>query len=82
MLVLSRRTGQKIVIGNGIEIEVVSITGEGVRLGISAPSETSIHRYEVFSEIQSANRAANVEGGQVEQTALKNVLAHIRPKQK
>ncbi len=82
MLVLSRRTGQKIVIGNGIEIEVVSVNGEGVRLGISAPAETSIHRYEVFSEIQAANRAANVDDGQVEQMALENVLAHIRPRQK
>ena len=82
MLVLSRRTGQKIVIGNEIVIEVISVSGEGVRLGISAPNETSIHRYEVFLEIQEANRAAKVADGNINDAALENILAHIRPKQK
>ena len=80
MLVLSRRTGQKIVIGNEVEIEVISVSGEGVRLGISAPHDTSIHRYEVFSEIQQANCAAKVEAGNFEAAALENVLANMRPR--
>lgn len=70
------------MIGNEVEIEVISVNGEGVRLGISAPDATSIHRYEVFSEIQDANRAAKFDAGKIEESALENVLANIRPRQK
>lgn len=59
MLVLTRRVGEKLVIGNEVIIEVVSISGEGVRLGITAPHETSVHRFEIFAEIQAANQAAS-----------------------
>lgn len=58
MLVLSRLIGEKLVIGNEVMIEVLAINGDAVKLGISAPRETSVHRYEVFAEIQSANQAA------------------------
>jgi carbon storage regulator len=58
MLVLTRLIGQKLVIGNEIVIEVLAVNGDNVKLGISAPRETSVHRYEVFTEIQAANRAA------------------------
>lgn len=60
MLVLTRRVGEKLVISNEIVVEVLSVSGEGVRLGISAPRETSVHRFEVFQEIDSTNRAASV----------------------
>ncbi len=76
MLVLSRRAGEKIVIGNEIVIEVLSISGEGVRLGITAPGETSVHRFEVFAEIQEANRAAAISD-ETEDTALENLSAHL-----
>jgi carbon storage regulator len=82
MLVLSRRPGQKIVIGNEITIEVVSVSGEGVRLGISAPESVSVHRYEVFEEIQKANEAASVNETEVDQASLENLSAHLRGKQK
>ena len=59
MLVLTRLIGEKLVIGNEIIIEVLAVTGENVKLGISAPRETSVHRYEVFAEIQLANKAAS-----------------------
>ena len=78
MLVLSRRTGEKIVIGNEIVIEILSVSGEGVRLGIAAPDKTSIHRYEVFEEIQEANRAAETVLGQIETGALESLAAHVR----
>ena len=81
MLVLSRRAGQKIVIGNEIVIEVISVSGEGVRIGVSAPKETSVHRFEVFEEIQQANRAAEVAPGELEQSALENLSALLRGKQ-
>lgn len=81
MLVLSRRAGQKIVIGNEIVIEVLSVSGEGVRLGISAPTKTSVHRFEVFAEIQEANRAAEIALSEIETAALENLSAHFRTKQ-
>ena len=59
MLVLTRLIGEKLVIGNEIVIEVLAVHGDNVKLGISAPRETSVHRYEVFAEIQAANRAAS-----------------------
>ena len=80
MLVLSRRKGQKIVIGNEIVIEVISVSGDGVRLGISAPKETSVHRFEVFTEIQEVNRHAAVIDDDVE--ALENLLANLRQEEK
>lgn len=78
MLVLSRRQGEKIVIGNEVVIEVLSISGEGVRLGLTAPTETSIHRYEVFTEIESANRAAENAINEVEQNTLESLAAQFR----
>jgi carbon storage regulator len=82
MLVLSRRVGEKIVIGNEIFIEVLSVSGEGVRLGISAPENTSIHRFEVFAEIQAANQAADTVLDEIEKGALENLSAHFRTNQK
>jgi carbon storage regulator len=58
MLVLTRAIGEKLVIGNEVVVEVLAINGDAVKLGISAPRETSVHRYEVFAEIQAANKAA------------------------
>lgn len=80
MLVLTRRVGEKIVIGNEIFVEVVSVSGEGVRLGIVAPRETSVHRYEVFTEIEAANRAAETALDELEQNALENLSAHLKRK--
>lgn len=78
MLVLSRRSGQKIVIGNEVVVDVLGISGDGVRLGISAPGETSVHRYEVFAEIQEANRAAEVAADDLENLALGNLSEMVR----
>lgn len=58
MLVLTRLIGEKLVIGNEVIVEVLAVNGDNVKLGISAPRETSVHRYEVFAEIQAANQAA------------------------
>ena len=52
MLVLSRKVGQRIRIGNEVTVTVVRITGGGVRLGIEAPAELSIIREELHEELQ------------------------------
>ena len=80
MLVLSRRVGEKIVIGNEIVVEVLSVSGDGVRLGIKAPGATSVHRYEVFNEIREANRAAEADQAEINEKALKDLSASIREK--
>ena len=55
MLVLSRKRNQQIVIDEKIVVTVVEIRGDKVRLGIEAPRERSVHRHEVWQEIQKGN---------------------------
>ena len=62
MLVLSRQKDQTIMIGDNVEITVVDIRGDKVRLGITAPSEIPVHRKEVYDAIKQENReAANIK---------------------
>ena len=56
MLVLSRKRGERIVIGPNIELAVVDIRGNKVRLAVDAPRDVSIHRQEVYQRIQDENR--------------------------
>ncbi len=58
MLVLRRRPGEKIRIGNDIVIEVLEIKGRQVRIGINAPDRISVLREEVFLKIEQENRQA------------------------
>src|ERR1700743_2180408 len=58
MLVLSRQRDETIMIGDNIEVTVVDIRGDKVRLGINAPKEISVHRKEVYDAIRRENRAA------------------------
>ncbi len=63
MLVLSRQRDETIMIGDEIEITVVDVRGDKVRLGISAPSRVAVHRKEVYEAIRIENeRAANMSG--------------------
>ncbi len=55
MLVLSRKEEQSIIIGDNIEIKILSIKGDTVKIGITAPPELKIYRKEVLEEIQKAN---------------------------
>lgn len=59
MLVLTRKKDQTIVINDDIEITVLDIQGDQVRIGINAPKSVSIHRKEVFLEIQQENQKAS-----------------------
>ena len=71
MLALSRKKNEALVINNNIEITVLEIKGEQVKLGISAPKEVPVYRKEVYVQIQEANKeAASVDGLE----ALKNLL--------
>ena len=71
MLALSRKKNEALVINNNIEITVLEIKGEQVKLGISAPKEVPVYRKEVYVQIQEANKeAVSVDGLE----ALKNML--------
>ena len=80
MLVLTRKTGQSIMIGDGVEVRVLSVAGEKVRLGITAPRDVSIFRNEVYDRIESeaSQREEEVEAGTnaVVEDALKRLSHH------
>ncbi|ADK81717.1 MULTISPECIES: carbon storage regulator CsrA [Sediminispirochaeta] len=58
MLILARKVNERIIIGDSIEISVVDIRGDQVKLGIEAPRNVKVYRHEVFEAIQEENRAA------------------------
>lgn len=58
MLVLTRQRNETIIIGDDIEITVVDIRGDKVRLGINAPAHVSVYRKEVYEAIQRENKAS------------------------
>ncbi len=58
MLVLTRKINEKIIIGDDIEIVLVDIGKDQVKIGINAPRSVKVHRWEVYEEIQKENREA------------------------
>ena len=58
MLVLSRRVGESLVIGDNVVVTVLEVRGDMIRIGIDAPREVKVHRSEVFQAIEEANKAA------------------------
>ncbi|MDE7332495.1 MAG: carbon storage regulator CsrA [Lachnospiraceae bacterium] len=71
MLALSRKKNEALIVNNNIEITVLEIKGEQVKLGISAPKEVPIYRKEVYAQIQEANsESVNMDGLQALKTLL------------
>lgn len=63
MLALSRKKNEALIINNNIEVTILEIKGEQVKIGISAPKEVPVYRKEVYVQIQEANAASmNSEG--------------------
>lgn len=71
MLALSRKKSEALIINNNIEITILDIKGDQVKIGISAPKDVSIYRKEVYLQIQEANKAASESAGL---EALKNLF--------
>lgn len=71
MLALSRKKGEAIVVNNNVEITILEVKGDQVKIGVTAPKEVPVYRKEVYMQIQESNKeAVNVEGME----ALKNLL--------
>jgi carbon storage regulator len=71
VLALSRKKNEAIVINNNIEVTILEVKGDQVKIGITAPKEVPVYRKEVYLQIQEANREAAVDGAE----ALKNLLS-------
>ena len=62
MLILTRRVGENIVVGDDIVVSVLEVRGDAVRIGVQAPRSVTVHREEVYLELQRANQAAAASG--------------------
>jgi len=72
MLVLSRKLNESIIIGENIEVKVLSIEGDQVKLGIVAPKNIKVHRREIYESIQEQNKAAlNIDANLIQKLTKK-----------
>ena len=78
MLILTRKLGESITIGDNIKVTVLGIYGRQVRLGIEAPLKVVVHREEIYVKIQNENRKASG----AEKEDLGNVVRLLRDKYK
>jgi carbon storage regulator len=64
MLILTRRVGETVIIGNDVDVTVLGVKGNQVRLGVKAPREVTVHREEIYQRIcreqQNGNGSADV----------------------
>ncbi len=71
MLALSRKANESIIIGNDIEVTILEIKGEQVKIGINAPKSVPVYREEVYAQIKEANKEA---ASDTVQESLKNLF--------
>lgn len=58
MLIITRRPGEKVMVGDDVVVEVIEISGSNVRIGISAPRSVPVYREEIWAAVQEENKAA------------------------
>ena len=81
MLVLSRRKDETIMIGDTVEITIVDIKGDTVRVGITAPRQVAVHRKEIYEAIKRENLAAAQQQPQPDKAALGGIAALLKTRQ-
>lgn len=79
MLALARKVNESIMLGNDIEITLLEIKGDQVKIGISAPKSVPIYRKEIYMQIQEENKQA--AGQEIDVQALKSVFGEKSIKQ-
>ncbi len=75
MLVLTRRSGESVMIGDDVVITVLEVRGDVIRLGIRAPREVQVHREEIYRELQASNH----EAASPSEDAVRALADLIRP---
>ena len=73
MLALTRKKGESVIVGSDVEIMVLSVQGDQVKLGFKAPKNVTIHRKEIFEMIQAENLEAS--SSNINMAALKQLIA-------
>ncbi|HVP36662.1 MAG TPA: carbon storage regulator CsrA [Terriglobales bacterium] len=84
MLILTRKLGESITIGDDVKITVLGIHGRQVRLGVVAPQKVVVHREEVYFKIQEENKKASMAGKEKATELAKTVREKLkeRPQKK
>ena len=82
MLILTRRVGETLMIGESVSVTVLGVKGNQVRIGINAPRNVSIHRKEVFEEIQQENRQASTVNLSQEELKKAVETLHLKKEKK
>jgi carbon storage regulator len=82
MLILTRKLGESITIGDDVKITVLGIHGRQVRLGVIAPQKVVVHREEVYFKIQEENKKASMVGKEDAAELAKTTREKIREKPK
>ncbi|CAG0940628.1 Translational regulator CsrA [Gammaproteobacteria bacterium] len=62
MLILTRRIGETVIIGNDVDVTVLGVKGNQVRLGVKAPRDVTVHREEIHQRIRQEQQADNANG--------------------
>ena len=78
MLVLRRKIGETVMIGNDIQVQVLGIEGDQVKLGFFAPKEIQILRQELYQGIVAENMAAKEQKSQLQQEQILNLLKNFK----
>ena len=81
MLVLSRKTNESIMIGDNVEIKIVEVKGDYVKLGITAPRSIAVHRKEIYEAIKKENEQA-AKTQHVDEQKLEEKLRDLKDKDK
>lgn len=79
MLILTRRVGESVIVGDDIVISVIEVRGDAVRIGIQAPRSVSVHREEVYLELQRANEQAASSSDAAIGAVVEELMGEDRP---